>query len=71
MLLHQTPDSTSLMNDPNVQLHVPWVSQIPCMLTNHTKLQASIPLPLFRIISINIQVFWNDTCLPETVQQYR
>ena len=71
MLLHQTPDSTRLMNDPNIQLHVPWVSQIPGALANHIKLQASIPLPLFRIIPISIQVFWDDTCLPEIVHQYR
>jgi hypothetical protein len=71
MLLHQTPDSTRLMNDPNIQLHVPWVSQNPRVLANHTKLQASLPLPLFRIILINIQVFWDDTCLSETIHQYR
>ena len=57
------------MNDPNLQLHVPWVSHIPHVLANHTKLQASIPLPLFRIMPINIQVFWDDTCLPETVHE--
>jgi len=46
-------------------------SQIPRVLANRTKLQASIPLPLFRIIPINIQVFWDDTCLPKIVQHYR
>jgi hypothetical protein len=62
-------DDTRFMNEPNTQLLDPWASHIICVSPNHIKLHISIAVPLFRIIHINIQVFWNDTSLPETVQQ--